>query len=102
MDKQPQRLYHQGVNAGSWYCIHIDHPRLVSAVDVTFRNMLVGEFIEMGEPANCRVYRKTLPNGSYCYFFSPEASERFRVLVNFWDGVEVPVPQDLGEMAIVL
>src|SRR5215210_5040640 len=102
MDKHSHRLYHQRVNARAWYCVYLEHPRLVGAIDVTFRNMLLGEYIELGEPESCYVYRKTFPNQSLGYYFSPEAVELLEAFVNFWDGMEVPEPSNMDELTLLI
>lgn len=85
-----------------WYCIQIDHPRLVVTIDVTFRRMLIAEYLAFDAPKNCRVYRKAFPDNSYCYFFSPEAANIFKAFVNFWEGIAVPEPTNLLEMEVII
>ena len=85
-----------------WYCIQIDHPRLVITIDVTFRKMLIAEYLAFGEPKSCRVYRKAFPDKSYCYFLSPEAADTFRAFVNFWEGIAVSEPTNLLEMEVII
>jgi len=87
---------------GGWYCVQIDHPRLVRTIDLTFRNVLVGEYRDLGQPENWRVFRKSFDDGSHCYFFSPEAARQLAALVNWWQGIEVPEPQDLDEMSRII
>lgn len=85
-----------------WYCIQIDHPRLVLTIDVTFRKMLIGEYRDFGQPENCRVYRKIFPDGSYLYYFSPQAAYTFKVFVNFWEGYAISEPTNLHDMEIII
>jgi hypothetical protein len=33
-----------------WYCVHIAHERLLNAIDVTFRHMLLSEYRGLGQP----------------------------------------------------
>jgi len=86
----------------SWICVHIEHERLCEAVNVTFRNMLIAEYREFGEPKDCRVFREFHTNGSYSYFFSPTAAETFEALLNFWNGFTVSPPTRLSKMALIV
>jgi len=84
-----------------WHCVHIEHKRLAHPLDVTFRNMLMQEYRNFGEPADCRVYRKRHFDGGTTYFFSPEASEHMEIFLNFWEAFECPAPSLLGLEIIV-
>ena len=85
-----------------WHCVHIEHTRLLYAVDVTFRNMLRGEILVLGQQANCRVYRRVHTDKAYSYFFSPDASESLEVFIRFWEGFACPVPADLDSLEVVI
>ena len=85
-----------------WYCVHIEHIRLSNALNVTFRNLLLQEYRSLGEPANCRVYRRQRVDGSNTYYFSPGAYEALKAFVNFWEGHECAQPTDaIGLEAII-
>src|SRR6185503_20169213 len=86
----------------SWICVHIEHERLCEAVNVTFRNMLIAEYREFGEPKDCRVFREFHTNGSYSYFFSPTAAETLGALINFWNGFTVSPPTRLSKMTLIV
>ena len=86
----------------NWVCVHIEHERLSEAVNVTFRNMLISEYREFGEPKHCRVFREFHANGSYSYFFSPTAAETFEALINFWNGFTVSQPTRLSKMTLIV
>jgi len=79
-----------------WHCVHIEHKRLAHPLDVTFRNMLIQEYRNFGEPADCRVYRKSHGDGARTYFFSPAASEHMEIFLNFWEAFECPEPANSG------
>ena len=85
-----------------WHCVHIEHTRLLYAVDVTFRIMLRGEIRVLGLPAICRVYRRVHPDQAYSYFFSPGASESLEAFIRFWEGFACPEPADLGHLEVVI
>ena len=88
-----------------WFCIQIDQPRLALArtIDLTFRSLLVCGYRELlGQPHNCRVYRRSLPDGTQLYLFSPEAAEQLRVFVNWWDGIQVSEPCDVEQLEVVI
>ena len=85
-----------------WHCVHIEHTRLLYTVDVTFRNMLRGEVRALGQPANCRVYRRVHPDEAYSYFFSPGATESLEAFVRFWEGFACPAPADLDNLEVVI
>jgi hypothetical protein len=84
-----------------WRCVHIQHKRLAYPLDVTFRNMLIQEYRSFGEPADCRVYRKSHGDGAKTYFFSPAASEHMEIFLNFWGAMECPEPHTSGLEVIV-
>ena len=77
-----------------WYCVHVEHQRLSTPLNTTFRNMVLAEYRKLGEPVNCRVYRRQHVNSSVTYYFSPGAYETLAALVNFWHGTECPEPAD--------
>ena len=87
-----------------WYCVHIEHIRLVKSVDITFRNMLLSEYVALGQPAGCRVYRHLHPDNGRSYYFSPEAVRTFRMFVIFWEGFGVSEPSiaNLMDMDLIL
>ena len=85
-----------------WYCIHIAHDRLLNAIDMTFRHMLVSEYRDLGQPADCSVYRRLGLTRSYMYFFSPEAANQLRAFVNFWEGVNCSEPANLAGMEKII
>jgi len=84
-----------------WHCVHIEHKRLAHPLDVTFRNMLIQEYRHFGEPADCRVYRKSHGDGARTYFFSPAASEHMEIFLNFWEAFECPEPAVLELETII-
>ena len=85
-----------------WYFVEIAHARLLNAIDVTFRHMLISEYRNLGHPADCRVYRQAGLSRSYLYFFSPASANHFRALVNFWEGVGCSEPTNLAEMEVII
>jgi hypothetical protein len=85
-----------------WYCVYVEHLRLTLAVDVTFRNMLISEYLEIDSPENCWVYRKVHGDCSYSYFFSPEATEALEAFIRFWGGFGCSEPTGLHQMEVVL
>ena len=86
----------------AWCCVHIAHTRVSRAVNLTFRNMLIDEYRELGEPKGCHVYRHDHADGSYTYFFSPAAAEALAVFVDFWDGYGCGEPTNLTQMDVVI
>jgi hypothetical protein len=88
--------------AAQWHFVHIEHLRRVRELDATFHRLLVTEFEAEGEPADCRVYRRTGPDGGYTYFFSPAASVKLGQFVKFWGGVPCSEPTNLLDLEVVL
>src|SRR5882672_2709844 len=86
----------------SWVCVHIEHERLSEAINVTFRNMLISEYREFGEPKDCRVFRDYHTNGAYSYFFSPAAAEKLAALIDLWNGFGVSDPTNLSHMTQIV
>ena len=86
----------------NWYFVEIAHARLLNAIDVTFRHMLISEYRTLGQPADCRVYRGLGLSRSYLYFFTPEAADHLRALVNFWEGVGCSEPTNLAKMEVII
>ena len=85
-----------------WYCVHIEHMRLSDPLNVTFRNLLIGEYRSLGQPSNCRVHRRRHMNSSVTYYFSPGAYEAMTAFVSFWKGTECAEPTDsIGLEAII-
>ena len=85
-----------------WYCVHVDNMRLKAAVNTTFRKMLLDAYRDHGEPADCRVYLRTDPDGAFSYFFSPAAAKSLERFVKFWEGFGCPDPTSLKQMEVVL
>jgi len=92
-DDQPSEMM-------DWFCVQIDHPRIrvKRAMDITFRNMLRGEYLSLGDRDNIKVYRKSFGQWTDCYFFSPGASESLKIFIDFWDGIPVKEPADLSDL----
>ena len=81
-----------------WHCVHIEHMRLLYTVDVTFRNMLRGEYLVLGDPPiavstdKCIPirpivisFRRAHPNPSRCSSDSGRASRaRSRPISPTW------------------
>jgi hypothetical protein len=85
-----------------WYCVHIAFARVSRAVNLTFRNMLMDEYRELGEPKGCHVYCHALTDGSFTYFFSPAAAEALAVFVYFWEGYKCVEPTNLAQMDVTI
>ena len=85
-----------------WYCVHIDHKRLAAPVNHTFRNMLIAEYRDLGEPPECRVYRDFHTDGSYSYVFSPAAAAKLAVFIDFWEAFGISEPTDLTHMLLIV
>ena len=85
-----------------WHCVHIEHMRLARPLNETFRNLLIDEYVDLGQPRNCRVYVRENPEGGYSYFFSPGAGERLEIFVRFWRGVPVSEPTNLQHLQVVV
>jgi hypothetical protein len=86
----------------AWCCVHIEHTRVSRAVNLTFRNMLIDDYRELGQPKDCHVYRHARPDGSINYFFSPTAAEAMAVFVDFWGGYEYVEPTNLAQMDVMI
>lgn len=86
----------------SWYCVHIDHKRLSTPLNLTFRNLLTAEYRALGEPSECRVYRDYHTDGSYSYMFSPAAAEKMAVFLDFWEAFRISDPKELGHMRLIV
>ena len=89
-------------DAEEWSCVRIAQVRLVRALDTTFRNLLMDEYVEAGCPADCQVYLHIDPTGDYIYFFSPGATALFTLFLKFWQGAPSSEPRDLLHMDIVI
>ena len=85
-----------------WYCVRIDHVRLAIPINVTFRNMLVDEYRDLGEPSHFRVYRRGNSNGPFSYFFPPDTAAMVMAFLNFWNAYAVSEPEGLEEMEVVI
>ena len=85
-----------------WYCVHIEHTRLTRPLNETFRNLLIDEYVDLGQPRNCRVDVRENPEGGYSYFFSPGAFERLQPFVRFWQGVAISEPPNLRHLQVVV
>ena len=85
-----------------WHCIHIEHVRLIKALDVTFRQMLISEYVDLGQPDNCRVYRWKHEDGGYSYYFSPGAVQAMGAFVHFWHAFGVFEPGNLAHMEVII
>ena len=77
-------------------------PHKQRAVNVTFRNMLVDEYRELGEPMGCHVNRRVHADGSSSYLFSPAAAAALGAFVHFWDGYECAEPTNLAQMDVMI
>jgi hypothetical protein len=85
-----------------WYCVQIEHTRLTRPLNETFRNLLIDQYVALGQPSNCRVYISVDLDGSYSYFFSPGAVERLQAFVRFWRGIAIPQPANLPQMQVAV
>jgi hypothetical protein len=88
--------------AMDWHCVRIEHMRLTRPLNETFRNLLIEEYAEMGQPDTCRVYVRADPGGGYAYFFSPGASRHFQEFLAFWKSVALAEPTNLLNMEVVI
>ena len=84
-----------------WYCVHIEHIRAATAVNATFRKMLLDEYRDVGQPRDCHVYHDSTPGGDF-YYFSPGAAQALKSLRDFWKGFEVPEPALWNQMEEVV
>lgn len=91
-----------GVVLMGWYCVYIEHMRLTDAVNTTFRNMLIDEYRDKGQPRDCRVYLRADPKGGYSYYFSPVAAKTLEKFMRFWEGFGCPEPTNLLQMEVVV
>ena len=80
-----------------WYCVHIGPTRAATAINATFRKMLLDEHRNSGQPRDCHVYHVSTPDGDF-YYFSPVAAQGLKALRDFWNGFEVPEPALWNEM----
>jgi hypothetical protein len=64
--------------------------------------MLIDEYLALGSPQACRVYRRLRPDKAVSYFFSPIAAEALAAFVNFWDGFECIEPANLAETEAII
>ena len=85
-----------------WYCVRIEHMRITKALNETFRNLLIDEYADLGQPDNCRVYVRVNPDGGYSYFFSPGAATHFQKFLEFWEGIAIAEPTNLLNMQVVI
>jgi hypothetical protein len=85
-----------------WYCVRIEQQRLARVINLTFRNMLLEEYRDLGQPDNCRVYRRIHPDGSHTYLFSPDAADVMKIFVDFWEGSAVAEPTAFDQMEVVI
>jgi hypothetical protein len=85
-----------------WHCVHIQQTRVSRAVNLTFRNMHIDEYRELGQPKDCHVYRLIRADTSVSYFFSPVAAGALVVFVDFWEGYDCVEPTNLAQMDIVI
>jgi hypothetical protein len=85
-----------------WFCVHIEHARLTRPVNATFRNLLVQEYLHLGRQSDCYVYSKRSAEGGHVYYFSPGAAQRFRHLIEFWNGIGISEPATLDGLERVL
>jgi hypothetical protein len=84
-----------------WHCVFIEKTRIAKAVNVTFRNMLMGAYQDKGQPPNCHVYYRQ-GGGGYYYYFSPAAVDVLGVFMRFWEGYEVSEPTNFGRLEVVI
>src|SRR5882724_8638045 len=75
-----------------WNCVYIEKTRIAKAVNATFRNMLIGAYLEKGQPPNCHVYFRQ-GDGGYYYYFAPTATTVLGVFMKYWEGYEVSDPR---------
>jgi hypothetical protein len=68
----------------------------------SFETLLIEEFIELGQPENCRVYRRGGADDGYGYFFSPVAGTVFDTMLRLWNGVGVSEPTNLHLMQVII
>jgi hypothetical protein len=90
------------VEPQQWYFVNIDHPRSARAVNTAVETLLVEEFIALGRPKNCRVYRKGDEFQGFSYFFSPRAAISFEVILRIWKGVGVSEPTNVHTMKVII
>ena len=84
-----------------WNCVFIEKTRIAKAVNATFRNMLIGAYLEKGQPPNCHVYFRQ-GDGGYYYYFAPAAATVLGVFMKYWEGYEVSEPTNLGRLEVVI
>ena len=85
-----------------WYCVYLDPTRRVRAVMAAFQTLLVEEYVALGRPENCRVYRRGNDADGYSYFFSPVAAEKLDAMLKVWQGISVSEPTNLQNMVIII
>jgi hypothetical protein len=81
-----------------WYCVRIEDMSLTRAANLALQTTIIDSFREMGQPADCHVYRMGTDERGYSYFFTPGAAECFRGLIELWQGVSVSEPTNLLQM----
>ena len=79
----------------SWYCVQIAQKGFAREADIIFRDMLRHERCTRDARAECRVYHVPNEEGGHCYYFTPDAAERYSVFVSFWNGAACSQPADL-------
>jgi hypothetical protein len=69
--------------------------------NTTFREMLIEEYRDQGQPRDCHVYY-TQATGGYYYYFSPTAAMVLEGFMRFREGFGVSEPTNLAQMEIVI
>jgi hypothetical protein len=85
-----------------WYCVYLDPTRRARAAMVAFQTLLVEEYVAVGRPENCRVYRRGNEVEGCSFFFSPIAAEKLSAMLKIWKGIGVSEPTNLQNMAIII
>jgi hypothetical protein len=67
-----------------------------------FQTLLVEEYVALGRPENCRVYRRGSDLEGYSFFFSPVAAEKLDAMLKVWQGISVSEPTNLQNMVIII
>jgi len=78
----------------NWYCVQIAQKRLAREADTIFRDMLRHERRTRDARAECKVFYVPTEDGGHCYYFTPDAAERYSVFLGFWSGAACPPPAD--------
>jgi hypothetical protein len=89
-------------SGSQWYCVYLDPTRRVRAVMNAFQTLLVEEYVALGRPENCRVYRRGSDIEGYTFFFSPIAAVKLDAMLKIWKGIGISEPTNLQQMDIIV